>query len=189
MTFEVTDDLLAACKTFVRRLHQAQSTRTGVNKLIFELFATKAAQCDQLPPTGDALGLHVAWANYQAGIWRRALQSKPVVLSPCGHGWYLSDDGMLSVKWITILPARDDLLILVACGCLTGCVTARCSCVRAGLECSDACLCESCENLDINQGAASDESADEGCADELEDECEVRLTFPNIEVDNYCAEN
>ena len=86
MTFEVTDDLLAACETFVCRLHQARSTCTGVNKVIFELFATKAAQCDQLPPTRDALGLHVAWANYQAGIWRRALQSKPVVPSPCGHG-------------------------------------------------------------------------------------------------------
>ena len=166
------------------RLHQTRSTCTEVNKLRFELFATKATQCDQLPPTRDALGLPGAWANYQAGIWHTALQSKPVVSSPCGHGWYLSDDGMLSVKWITIPPALDDLLILVACKCLTGCVTARCSCVRAGLECSDACLCESCENLDVNQDAASDESADEGCADELDDEHEVRLAFPNMEVDN-----
>ena len=89
---------------------------------------------------------------------------------------------MLSVKWITIpAPAPDDLLV---CKCLTGCVTARCSCVGAGLECSDACLCASCENLDVNQDAASDESADGGCADELEDEREVRLAFPNMEVDN-----
>ena len=35
MTFEVTDDLLAACETFVRRLYQARSTCTDVNKLRF----------------------------------------------------------------------------------------------------------------------------------------------------------
>ena len=51
-----------------------------------------------------------------------------------------------AVKWMTRKPAPDDLLVLVNCHCQTGCGAARCSCVREGMQCTDACGCQDCDN-------------------------------------------
>ena len=83
----------------------------------------KSAQGENLPPTQDALLEHVQRANYQAGVWSRALPAKPDIPSPCDHGWELVD-GQLAVKWMTQKPAPDDLLVLVNCHCQTGCGSA-----------------------------------------------------------------
>ena len=49
---------------------------TDVNKVRYDTFTPKAALSDQLPPTKDALQLHVACANYQAGISAKTTRGK-----------------------------------------------------------------------------------------------------------------
>ena len=144
--FDVSDDLMKLCETFVCQLYGSK-THTNVNDLRYHLFASKAAQGDQLPPTRDALKLHIQRANYQAAIWRRSLEANPDVPSPVGRGWRTGEDGMLEVKWMEQSPAPDQLIILVNCRCKKGCETARCSCVRSTLHCTDACACSvNCSN-------------------------------------------
>ena len=82
------------------------------------MFTSKAAISDQLPPTKDALQLHVARANYQAGIWRKALKAKPNIPSPTTCGWIQSNGGeSLSFLWMQQQPAPEELLVLTNCNC------------------------------------------------------------------------
>jgi hypothetical protein len=88
---------------------------------------------------------HVQRANYQAGGWLRALEAKPSIPSPVGYGWHVVD-GQLTAEWMTQKPALDELLLPINCHCQKGCTSGRCSCVRAGMPCTDACASADCNN-------------------------------------------
>ena len=55
-------------------------------------------------------------------------------------------DGLLRVFWMEQAPAPEQLIVLVQCHCQKGCENAHCSCVRSGLQCTDACKCIECSN-------------------------------------------
>ena len=63
------------------------STRTRtVNELRYQICAGRGeVESSQLPPCEDCLFMHVLRANYQVAIWRRCLQSRPIVPCPTGH--------------------------------------------------------------------------------------------------------
>ena len=111
-----------------------------VNAARYALFCAKASDSSQLPPTHDALLLHIRRCNYQTAIWRRALVPCPQVLGPNNHGWSV-EDGSVNIMWMTQPPAPPDVLKLISCRCSTGCTSQRCSCVRANLPSTDACKC------------------------------------------------
>ena len=143
--FQVSEELHALCEKFVFLLYGSK-TFMDVNLLRYDMFATKATESEYLPPTKDAIRQHVIRANYQAGIWLRSLQSKPQLPGADENGWYETGDG-LAVQLRMQRPAPDELLVLSQCHCKTGCASGRCSCVRAGLPCTDACSCgEVCQN-------------------------------------------
>ena len=157
--FQVSQELHTLCEKFVCLLYGSTSY-TDVNSLRYHMFAAKATQSEHLPPTKDALQQHVLQANYQAGIWMRSLQARPEIPDPAGNGWRVVDD-CLTVEWMLQRPAPDELLVLVHCRCQTGCASGRCSCVRAGLPCTDACSCEDCENkVEEVQGPAIEDGDD-----------------------------
>ena len=110
-------------------------------------FCSRASQCHQLPPTKDALRKHVARASYQAAVWRRALVCDPNIPSPNMHEWNLKD-GVLYVDWMSQLPAPQEMLEFISCGCKStgSCTTNRCSCYKNSLPCTDCCGCLQCGN-------------------------------------------
>ena len=66
-------------------------------------------------------------------------------LTICPPGWTLdSSNHDLLIDWLTLPPAPRALLDLLSCDCKTGCKDARCSCLRNGLPCTDACRCRHC---------------------------------------------
>ena len=79
-------------------------------------------------------------ANYQAAVLLHALVPSPDIPGPDGHGWRVSNDEIF-IDWMDQQPAPAELLQFVSCGCQTGCTTGRCSCARAGLQCTDAFTC------------------------------------------------
>ena len=119
-----------------------------------------------MPPTRDALRQHILRCNYQAAIWQRALQSEPDIPSPIGHGWSLNDEQLLTIQWTTKQPAPDELLLLIACNCLTGCGSGRCSCLRSGFHCTAACGCTDCANTDQSQLRGGDLSSGDDTDDD-----------------------
>ena len=104
--------------------------------------------------------MHVQRANYQAGIWLRSLEAKPNIPSPSGNGWHVVD-GQLTAEWMTQKSAPDELLLLINCHCQKGCSSGRCSCVRAGMPCTDACSCEECNNHQRVYSCDTDTDSDE----------------------------
>ncbi|KAJ8042409.1 hypothetical protein HOLleu_13457 [Holothuria leucospilota] len=88
-TQNVSDSLMDACEKFVCKLY-GSNVITSVNTLRFELFTRTRAKSRMLPPNKDSLTFHVKRANYQAFIWKRALEAKPKIDDPPGHGWKIT---------------------------------------------------------------------------------------------------
>ena len=94
-----------------------------MNDARYALFCQKGSQSSQLPPTKGALSNHTSRANYQASIWRRALDARPNVPTPHGHEWILRS-GSLYIDWMGQLPEPEAILKLIHCDCIKfNCVT------------------------------------------------------------------
>ena len=91
-----------------------------VNELGYRLFCFDRSSSSQLPPCRDTLHLHAKRANCQAAVWQHALQPRPIVPSPDGHGWKI-EDGQLVIHWLDQLPALPQLMEFICCGCKKGC--------------------------------------------------------------------
>ena len=107
----------------------------------------------------------------------KPLQLRPQIPRPAGNGCRVIND-CLVVEWMSQRPAPDKL-VLVHCRCQTGCSSGRCSCVRAGLPCTDACSCDDCENqVDIYQSPDIQD-----CDDDLGQSSDAALGFIDGEVE------
>ena len=118
----------------------------SVNELRYKLFCkSKNQQSHQLPPTKAALKNHLRRVNYQAFLWKHALETQ-MNQAPDGHGRQLKD-GQLEIYWTNKTLAPGSLMELVSCGCKGLCQTRSCFCVRNGLPCTEACTCrDNCHN-------------------------------------------
>ena len=114
-------------------------------------------QSYQLPPTHAALQKHLQRANYQAYIWKHALDARIVNQLPDGQGWRVRGESL----------APESVMELVSCGCKGKCETRRCSCVKNELHCTDVCSCEEeCVNCEISQFS---DNEDDSASSEEED--------------------
>ena len=100
---------------------------------------------EALPPCQSSLRLHASRANYQAAIWRRAIEPCPDVPSPHGHGWKF-EDSTLEFVWLASKPASEEGLELLPCRCKRMCSNETCCCLKAGLKCTDMCSLK-CDNI------------------------------------------
>ena len=158
---------LHSCSTALKLLFAArlygQPHLTDVNdhEARYKLLCAKGCSSFQLPPCRDALQLHVRRANFQAAVWRMALQATPKLPSPHGHGG-LSRMELLAltyIEWTTQLPAPEQLLELISCRCKRGCQSRQCSCLANGMLCTDACQCSDCTNSkDADKDSLAEES-------------------------------
>ena len=155
--FAASQALMSLCEAFVYRMY-SQIAINDVNVLRYRLFCSRSTQSTSLPPTRNALVLHVHRANYQAAVWRRALSNTIQPPSPHGHGWIVKKT-KVKVEWMTQPAAPAALLELHKCGCSTGCASRRCSCRASLLQCTDACQCKDCSNRPESANENDSESA------------------------------
>ena len=90
--------------------------------------------------------------------------------SPDGYEWKVKD-GKLSVEWMLLPPAQDEVLQLVSCGCKkTSCERQSCLCFAHGIPCTDLCGCgELCQNkADSESTVDSDDSESDSESDSEE---------------------
>lgn len=132
----------------------------NVNELRYKIFCkAKNLQSHQLPPSRSALVNHLKRANFQAYLWKHALDQN-INKTPNGQGWQIKHD-RLEIHWTDQPPAPEAVLTLVCCGCKEQCKTNRCSCVRNSLSYTEACSCEQCENTTGEEDTYGEEDADE----------------------------
>ena len=137
-----------------------------VNDLRYKMFCKgKNVQSHQLLPTSAALHYHLKRANYQAFLWKKALQPR-IDQEPVDHGWQLNE-GCLEIVWTDLAPAPQAVMELVCCGFHGTCQTRRCSCVCNGLPCTEACTCsEECTSSVTNLEDGYDDVDDDDQGEE-----------------------
>ena len=132
----------------------------NVNDLRYKMFCKgKNLQSHQLPPSSAALVNHLKRANFQAYLWKHALDQNINVI-PNGQGWRTKNN-CLEIDWTDQPPAPDAVMALVCCGCKGKCKTRRCSCVNNNLSCTEACGCEECENTVREEDISDDDIEDD----------------------------
>ena len=162
-SFDIERVPFSECEAFFCKMY-GRPKLADVNECRYVTFCAKRGQSQSLPPCHDALRNHTMRANYQAAVWRHALDANPEVPSPEGHGWLITDDHV-EIDWMSLPPAPDALLELILCGCTTNCTTGRCMCKRNGLPYAESCQCgDKCENPHNyvwEEGAEDSEGDDE----------------------------
>ena len=115
--FPPSDRLISELSRFVYLLY-GDAASVDVNICRYNLFKLGKCLDDLLPPTYDTLVKHTERVNYQSSIWSRCLLPNPIIPSPIGNGWKLSN-GELEVVWMMHPPAPDSLLDCINCKCKT----------------------------------------------------------------------
>ena len=77
-------------------------------------------------------------ANHVTRIWKQAFICYPEKLNPVDHGWKIDIYQKILIRWSTIKPAPDAMMI--SCGCISGTYCHQ-------LKCLDVCGCQNCSNL------------------------------------------
>ena len=113
-------------------LCMAPDVKGGVNKARADIFRKGKKELDHLSPKYDALQLNVMRANYQSKVWLHADKQciKTFAGSPESSGGWLSMGIGLAVAWSKLFAVPKVCLELVACGCLTKCISSACKCSR-----------------------------------------------------------
>ena len=141
-------DCICTIERFIIILYDRTSTCTNIDMARKHLFTKKGRSMEGLPPTQAALYQHILRAAYQGGhVWGSLLELAPRLPSPADWGWIRLDTGLYSPLWTTIPQASITSLELVRCGCLQGCRSRQCKCVKAALQCTALCVCDgNCEH-------------------------------------------
>ena len=96
-----------------------------------------------LLPTDKAFQMNIKLSQLVAIMWENCVIGNPPQLKPCEYGWEIKE-GERSLR-PAMLPtgikiALDKILQTTRCKCVsTQCNKNKCSCVRAGLNCSEFC--------------------------------------------------
>ncbi|XP_078353848.1 uncharacterized protein LOC144638526 [Oculina patagonica] len=165
--WSMSSTLFSVLQEFTCKLYANRCPSNTVNDLRYQLFRAKKGEIEsgQLPPCQDCLFMHSLRANYQAGVWRRALETCPRIPNPIGHGW-CNEDGNLAICWMTGSPAPDVVIEFLSCKCTSVCKLPNCQCLANGLKCTTTCRLQDCnnwqdENLEGQESDSEDSSGDE----------------------------
>ena len=99
--------------------------------------STRFVQSEHLPPTSSAAKYHSLRVYLQVQIWKGESRLGPH-LHPQNLGWKAVEGKVVPIQ-CDMDVAPKALLKVVRCNCTMGCDTLRCSCRKAGLECSTGC--------------------------------------------------
>ena len=86
---------------------------------------SKTGKPEALPPTSDALSLHVMRTHYQTLVWKQAHCSEPHLPDPERMGWNKGTDNKLQPLLMTLDPIPKDCQEIISCSCRTGCTNLR----------------------------------------------------------------
>lgn len=134
---------------FVCRVYKAPDVFKGCNIARLELFQRGKKALDMLPPTSDALELHIKRANFQAKVWMQADTAMMDLADPTSTGAWKEVNGELEKVWTRKPSVPQSCRALVSCGCKTKCRTAACQCHSSKQGYMPSCSCEAHDCLNM----------------------------------------
>jgi hypothetical protein len=132
------DDIVCAGEAALVCLYKGTSDDT-LDKLRLQRFQQKVAtstscvQPKSLPTTASTAKYHSLRVYLQVQVWAGRTD-----LNPQTFGWK-AVEGNLMPRLCDMDVAPKTLLEVVRCNCKAGCESMRCSCRKAGLDCSTGC--------------------------------------------------
>ena len=151
---EVTETMLATLASFVCAAYSPKGIYIkSISELRWHLFCKHMAESNKLPPTLGALRQHVLRVHIQARVWGQAsIALQDSQMDPLQNGYHKESDGQLKPTMTDALPAPKAIIEMVSCQCKRDCSSARCSCRKNNLSCTDLCQCGSaCQNDEDTQ--------------------------------------
>ena len=140
---EQVKSIMPIVERFVILVYDRGSSSISVNDARKELFTRKSRSIELIPPTENALYLHLKRAIYQgAYVWGQLLTPVQSIPSPADWGWKMGEDDKWEPVWTTLPSASKACQEFVKCVCNPekGC-TKCCKCSKSGLPCTSLCKC------------------------------------------------
>jgi hypothetical protein len=138
--FQTSPRLKEVASNFVCMLYSNEPVN-DIDHVRMKLFSQKTRDVERIPPTSDALDLHLKSSVFQASIWTTAHMSMMPVNNPTDHGWK-EENGKLIPIWTSLPLANDVFNLDVKCTCKNTC--SLCKYMKANLKCTRLCKC-TCE--------------------------------------------
>ena len=151
--FVTPEEVATAEERALVNLYTGSKRTDTLDQLRLQKFSQKVSssiscvQPQQLPPTSVAAKYHSLRVYHQVQSWRG------YDLPPTDWGWKVTGSNLTPIMTNKDV-APQDLLEMIRCSCKTGCSTMRCSCRKAGLDCSPAC--GECRGIRTNMTVLSD---------------------------------
>ena len=116
-----------------------------------------------LPPTNEALALNIKRAHFTAILWNESVTGIMPNIDPCDFGWETRNDclrPLMLPSGVDVAP--KEVLEMTRCRCVASkCRTRQCSCIQAGLNCTELCGCCECENKKSSDLEQSDSETED----------------------------
>ena len=134
----LTDETIKSAEAFVCRIYNVHKT-DSIDKARHILFS-KTGKPEAMPPTSDALHLHLRRVHYQAMVWLNAHCAVPALPPPVQMGWRRGDLGLEPIL-MSQNPIPESCLEIISCKCKKQCKTLGCKCRQSELRCMSVCGC------------------------------------------------
>ena len=142
----LSDHVLQDAESFFCKIYGANNA-DDIDEVRASMFV-RGMTIERLPPTRDALYLHIRRSHYQTLVWRQAHLQYPILPQPEIMGWKM-EGHYLVPKLTSLPPVPDACQELITCTCTTGCKTARCGCKPN--PCTASCKCRRSSDTCMNQ--------------------------------------
>ena len=146
-SLQIEDPLFDMIESIVCRAYGFLN-KSNINDVRYEkCCGKKFPEPSKIPPTKEHLHQHVRRVNYQAFLWKNALEANQEIPDADQHGWD-AVDGTYKVHWMDNQTAPDEILELVVCDFKKGKYTEQCRCVLLQIPCTDIWKCKGeCQNV------------------------------------------
>ena len=173
------DDLFHSAKVLFSHWYGCRNMSSNIRAGIFES-RKNPPRLICLPPTDEALKMHVRRSHLQAILWKSADREEPPTLDISKYGWQFTDDEAPSPCHGVTEVGPMELMKVVACGCAAEPVCSRntCSCKSVGISCTTYCNCcastDTCANpftstqLDEDDNESGSEESGESDDDDMD---------------------
>ena len=155
-TSDLSDETIHALEHFVMTLYikTIPDHVKTIGDLRWYLFSKYQCEPEKLPSTAAALTFKIYRSHYMSMVWKQSRNIHPNLPPPISCGWK-EEDGHLKTQHTDQLPAPKATVDICSCKCKKDCSNAQCSCERNGLPCTEMCLCENCENQNMESDGYS----------------------------------
>ena len=109
---DINSNYIEGAIRFICAFYDKQFKSANINELLHKLFTKKNFSGEKLPPTLDALLMHLHRAAYQCFIWKSASDQILSLPQPVGNGW-IESDGLLSPEYMVLNSVPESVLELV----------------------------------------------------------------------------